>query len=94
VELIAFVAPATEYELEMIRQNGRWTEFQRWKRFLADNLPYTDFSGYNGIARSDRMFIDAWHMEPTVGAVIMRRLLRLPTATAPTPRWSGTRRCP
>ena len=78
VELIAFVAPVTEYELEMLRQNGRWPEFQRWKRFVADNLPYTDFSGYNEIARSGRMFIDAWHMEPAVGAVIMRRLLSLP----------------
>ncbi|MGO9060845.1 MAG: hypothetical protein ACLQU2_26205 [Candidatus Binataceae bacterium] len=78
VQLIAFVAPVTEYELEMIRQNERWPEFQRWKRFLADNLPYTDFSGYNEIARSDRMFIDAWHIEPAVGAVIMRRLLGLP----------------
>lgn len=75
VELIAFVAPVTEYELEMIRQNGRWPEFQHWKRFLADNLSYTDFSGYNGIARSERMFIDAWHMEPAVGATIMRKLL-------------------
>ena len=35
-------------------------------------------SGYNEIARSDRMFIDAWHIEPAVGAVIMRRLLGLP----------------
>lgn len=78
VELFAFVPPVTQYELEMIRQNGRWDEFQHWKHFLADNLPYTDFSGYNGIARSDRMFIDAWHMEPAVGAVIMRRLLGLP----------------
>jgi len=75
VELIAFVAPVTQYELEMIRQNGRWPEFQHWKRFVADHVDYTDFSGYNGVARSDRMFIDAWHMEPAVGAVIMRRLL-------------------
>ena len=77
MELIAFVAPVTEYELEMIRQNGRWPEFQHWKRFVADHIDYTDFSGYNGVARSDRMFIDAWHMEPAVGAVIMRRLLGL-----------------
>ena len=78
IELIAFVPPVTEYELEMIRQNGRWPDFQRWKRFLAANISYTDFSGYNGVARSDRMFIEAWHMEPAVGAVIMRQLLGLP----------------
>ncbi len=77
VELIAFVPPVSEYELEMIRQTGRWTDFQQWKRDLAAHLTYADFSGYNGIARSDRMFIDAWHMEPAVGAAIMRQLLGL-----------------
>jgi hypothetical protein len=75
VELIAYVPPVNEFELEMIRQTGRWPDFQRWKRDLARHISYTDFSGYNGIARSDRMFMDAWHMEPAVGATIMRQLL-------------------
>jgi hypothetical protein len=75
VELIAYVPPVDQFELEMIRQTGRWPDFQRWKRELAQHLSYTDYSGYNGIARSDRMFIDAWHMEPAVGATIMRQLL-------------------
>jgi hypothetical protein len=80
VELIAFVPPVSEYEMEMIRQNGRWADFQQWKHDLAADLPYSDYSGYNGIARSDRMFIDAWHMEPAVGAVILRQLLGLPSS--------------
>jgi hypothetical protein len=75
LELIAFVPPVNQFELEMMRQTGRWPDFQRWKRELAQHISYTDFSGYNGIARSDRMFIDAWHMEPAVGATIMRKLL-------------------
>ncbi len=75
VQLIAFVPPVTQFELEMIRQTGRWPDFQAWKRFVAQHISYTDFSGYNGIARSDRMFMDAWHMEPAVGATIMRELL-------------------
>jgi hypothetical protein len=83
VELIAFVPPVSEYELEMIRQTGRWADFQRWKRDLAARIAYADFSGYNGVARSDRMFIDAWHMEPAVGAVIMRRLLGFPDSDCP-----------
>jgi hypothetical protein len=29
------------------------------------------------------MFIDAWHMEPAVGAVIMRRLLGFPDSDCP-----------
>jgi hypothetical protein len=77
VELIAFVAPVTEYELEMIRQTGRWSDFQHWKRDVAEQIPYTDFSGYNGIATSDAMFIDAWHMGPAAGQTIMRILLGL-----------------
>lgn len=75
VQLIAFVPPITQFELEMIRQTGRWPDFQAWKGFLAQHISYTDFSGYNDIARSDRMFIEAWHMEPAVGATIMRQLL-------------------
>jgi hypothetical protein len=75
VQLIVFIPPVSEFELEMIRQIGRWPEFQEWKRFLAQHMDYTDFSGYNAIARSDRMFIDAWHMEPAVGATILRILL-------------------
>ena len=65
----------TDYELEMIRQTGRLSDFQQWKRDVAEQVSYTDFSGYNGIVRSDRMFIDAWHMEPAVGEAIIRILL-------------------
>ena len=79
VQLIAFIPPVTQFELEMIRQIGRWNDFEAWKRFVAQQVPYTDFSGYNGIARSDRMFIDAWHMEPAVGATMLRHLLNYPT---------------
>ncbi len=75
VQLILFMPPLTQFELEMIRQTGRWPDFQAWKHFVAEHVSYTDYSGYNPIARSDRMFIDAWHMEPAVGATIMRQLL-------------------
>jgi hypothetical protein len=83
INLIAFVAPMTEYELEMIRQTGRWPDFQQWKRDVAEQVSYTDFSGYNGTARSDRMFIDAWHMEPAVGETMMRVLLATPIHGCP-----------
>jgi hypothetical protein len=83
IELIAFIAPVTEYELEMIRQTGRWSDFQQWKRDVAEQVSYTDFSGYNGIARSDRMFMDAWHMLPAVGETIMRVMLGLPLPDCP-----------
>jgi hypothetical protein len=78
IELVAFVAPLSGYELEMIRQTGRWPEFQQWKREVAEQVPYTDFSGYNGIARSDRMFIDAWHIGLPAGETILRILLGKP----------------
>jgi hypothetical protein len=83
VQLIAFVPPLSQFELEMMRQTGRWGDFQAWKRFLAEHLNYTDFSGYNRIARSDRLFMDAWHMEPAVGATIMRELLADPLPQCP-----------
>lgn len=75
VELIAFVPPLTQFELEMIRQTGRWRDFQDWKRFLAQHINYTDFSGYNEISHTDRMFIDAWHVDTAGGATILRKLL-------------------
>jgi hypothetical protein len=75
VQVIFFLVPMNQFELEMLRQTGRWPDFQAWKGFLAQHISYTDFSGYNGIARSDRMFIEAWHMEPAVGNTIMRMLV-------------------
>jgi hypothetical protein len=75
VELLAFIPPLSEYELEMVRQTGRWSDFQDWKRFLAQHINYVDFAWYNQVARTDRMFIDAWHMETAVGVTIMRMLL-------------------
>ncbi|SRR5579875_72145 len=83
VELLAFIPPLTEFELEMLRQTGRWADFEDWKRFLAQHINYVDFSGYNRISHTDRLFIDAWHMEPAVGATIMRRLLGDPPPRCP-----------
>jgi hypothetical protein len=83
VQLLFFVPPLTEFELEMMRQNGRWPDYQRWKRDLAAHFSYLDFSGYNELARSDAMFSDVWHMKAAAGAVIMRQVLGLPDCECP-----------
>ena len=77
-ELIVFVPPMTQYELEEIRQSGLWPRFQEFKRDLAASVSYWDFSGYNRIARTDTMFLDVVHMKPEVGMTILRRLLGMP----------------
>jgi hypothetical protein len=75
VELIVFLPPMSQYELESIRQDGQWQHFQDWKRDLARTTAYIDFSGYNEMARTDRLFMDLMHMRPEVGHTILRRLL-------------------
>jgi len=77
VKLILFIPPFSEFELETIRQTGRWPVFQQWKRELAAVRPYWDFSGYTQLARMDQLFepIAFCHFEPPVGHVLLRHLL-------------------
>jgi hypothetical protein len=78
VQLILFLPPMTQYELEEIRQNGLWPRFQQFKRDLTRSAPYWDFSGYNELARTDTMFLDVVHMKPEVGMTILRMLIGRP----------------
>jgi hypothetical protein len=78
VQLIVFLPPMSQYELESLRQNGQWQHFQQFKRDLVQIVPFIDFSGYNELARTDRMFRDLMHMQPEVGHIILRRLLGEP----------------
>ncbi len=77
LELILFVPPFSEYELELIRQTGRWETFQRWKRELATVASYWDFSGYDELARTDAYFdpVGFCHFEPPVGEAVLRHVL-------------------
>jgi hypothetical protein len=75
VEVILFVGPQSQYDLESIRQTEQWETFQSWKRQLAAVGPFWDFSGYNALARSDDLYGDVFHFEPAVGHVLLRHLL-------------------
>ena len=77
IDVILLVPPLHEYELEAIRQTGRWQAFQDWKRALADITPYWDYTGYNELAHSDWLFTAACfcHFHPVVGHIILRQLL-------------------
>jgi hypothetical protein len=75
IEVILYVPPLNRYELEIIRQTGRWETFQRWKRQLLSVGPYWDFSGYNELSRSDPLFSDPVHFKPVVGHAILRQIL-------------------
>jgi hypothetical protein len=78
VQVILFVPPMSEYELELIRQSGHWPVFQDWKRTLATIAPLWDFSGYNRIATSDRYFMHVMHYKIAVGETVLRLLLGEP----------------
>jgi hypothetical protein len=75
IEVILYVPPLNRYELEIIRQTGRWETFQRWKRQLLTVGLYWDFSGYNELSRSDPLFSDSIHFKPVVGHAILRQIL-------------------
>lgn len=77
VKLILFIPPFSEFELETIRQTGRWPVFQQWKRELAAVRPYWDFSGYTQLARMDQLFEPVYfcHFQPPVGHVLLRHIL-------------------
>jgi len=74
VQVILFVPPMSEYELELVRQSGQWRTFQNWKRALAAIGPLWDFSGYNQVAASDQFFMHIMHCKTAVGETILRLL--------------------
>jgi hypothetical protein len=78
VEVIVFVPPMSDYELELIWQSGKWPAFQRWKRALITAGPVWDFSGPNRIAISDRFFMHVMHYKTAVGETMLRFMLGEP----------------
>jgi hypothetical protein len=77
IDVVLLVPPLNGYELEVIRQTGRWQVFQDWKRTLASIAPYWDYSGYNQLARTDWLYTPNCfcHFQPVVGNVIFRQVL-------------------
>lgn len=75
VEMVIFVPPMSRYELELIRQAGRWDAFQDWKRRVAAVTPYTDFSGYDEMSRTDEFFMHVMHFKTAIGNLMLRILL-------------------
>jgi hypothetical protein len=80
VEVIMFIPPMSQYELEMIRQGGQWRAFQNFKRSLAAIGPLWDFSGYNAMARDDAMFMHVMHFKTAAGMEMLRIMMGLDAA--------------
>jgi hypothetical protein len=78
IEVVVFVPPMSEFELELIRQSGRWPAMQAWKRTLAAITPFTDFSRYNEAARTDALFMHVMHFKTGAGFTILRSMLGMP----------------
>ncbi|MBF6570076.1 MAG: hypothetical protein IVW54_14500 [Candidatus Binataceae bacterium] len=78
VQMILFVPPMSEYELEVIRRGGLWSDFDSWKRHLVTAGPVWDFSGYNRVARAGDFYSDVMHHKPPVGQTLLRDLLGMP----------------
>jgi hypothetical protein len=80
LDVILFVPPMSDCELEMIDQLGAWDAFQGWKRQLLGAGPYWDFSGYGKLDRTPDLFSDVPHFKPVVGQLMLRRLLGMDCA--------------
>jgi hypothetical protein len=81
VDVILFVPPMSEYELELIRQGGRWPDFERFKRAVAAVGPLWDFAVYDRLARADDLFLDVLHLKPAAGNAILRIMLGMTPAS-------------
>jgi hypothetical protein len=77
LEVVSFVPPLSDCELEALDQLGAWDALQQWKRELLLIGPYWDFSGYGKLDLTPELFTDVPHFKPAVGQVILRRLLGL-----------------
>ena len=75
IEVIPFIPPFSQYELELIRQGGQWDTFQNFKRELAAIGPFWDFSGYNSMARTDEIFMHVMHFKVAAGQMMLRIVL-------------------
>jgi hypothetical protein len=80
VEVILFVPPMSEYELELIRQGGHWSDFERFKRTVAATGPLWDFAAYNRLASTDALFLDVLHLKPAGGNAMLRIMLGMKPA--------------
>jgi hypothetical protein len=81
VEVILFVPPMSEYELEVIRQGGLWPDFERFKRAVAAAGPLWDFAAYNRLATADDLFLDVLHLKPAAGNEILRIMFGMEPAS-------------
>jgi len=75
VELLLFVPPMSEYELELIRQSGHWGDLEKFKRAIAAIAPFYDFAAYNGMAPRDEFYLQVIHFKSAPGHQILRLLL-------------------
>jgi hypothetical protein len=80
LDVVLFVPPLSDCELETIDQLGEWDSFQEWKRALLSAGPYWDYSGYGKLDLFPELFTDVPHFKPVVGQVILRRALGLDCA--------------
>lgn len=77
VQLVLFVPPMSEYELELIRQSGHWEDFEKFKRALAAIAPFYDFAAYNQMASHDEFYLQVIHFKPAPGHQMLRIMLGL-----------------
>jgi hypothetical protein len=77
VQLVLFIPPMSEYELELIRQSGHWADFEQFKRALAAIAPFYDFAVYSGMAPRDEFYLQVIHFKAAPGHQILHMLLGL-----------------
>lgn len=80
IDLKIFITPSHAIDLEAIRVNGWWSDFEQWKREVSKVAPVWDFADYNSITTESisndmTYFIDSFHFNHIAGNLILNRLL-------------------
>lgn len=88
IKLKVFIAPVHAAQLEVINRAGIWSQFEDWKRKIANITPVWDFSSYSNLTIEpigDEMknFVDSVHYQDEVGNLIMERIYNYQTEKVP-----------
>ncbi|MBE9079675.1 hypothetical protein IQ241_20665 [Romeria aff. gracilis LEGE 07310] len=88
IEIQVFISPVHAVQLEAIRASGLWSDYETWKREIAEITPVWDFSGYNSITSeavdqiTDNYLESAHYLHP-VGDLVLNRILDYEAETVP-----------
>jgi len=75
INLYVYIPPMYKEHFDAIRESGLKDEFETFKRELAKNIDFIDFTGVNKITKNPNNFWDSTHLRIENTATIMNRVI-------------------